>query len=99
MRLKRPFLIVGGCLVVAAGTLAFTGSVVLFDPQRQVASAQLVDGRGHQQPLLNLAYVRVGVPRIEGAVQITCTNGKVGDGNYVTPGAPTWEKIDNECPS
>jgi len=99
MRLKRLMLIVGGCLVVAAGTLAITGSVVLFDPQRQVASAQLVDGWGHDQPLLNLAYVRVGVPRIEGAVQITCKNGRVGDGNYVTPGAPTWQKIDDNCRS
>ena len=85
--------------MVAAGTLAFTGSVVLFDPQLQVASAQLIDGGGIKQPLLNLAYVRVGVPRIEGAVQITCKNGKAVDGNYVTPGASTWQKIDAECRS
>jgi len=99
MRLKRLILIVGGCLVVGAGTLAVTGSVVLCDPQRQVASAQLVDGWGHKQPLLNLAYVRVGVPRIEGAVKITCKNGRVSEFSYVTPGAPTWEKIDHECRS
>lgn len=93
MRFKRSILIAGGGLVVALGTLAVTGSVVLFDPHREVASAQLVDGWGHRQPLLNLAFLRVGVPRLEGAVQITCRSGKVVEGGYVTPGAPTWQKM------
>jgi len=97
MRFKRLILIAGGCLVVAAATLALTGSVMLFDPHQQVSSAQLIDGWGHKQPLLNLAYVRVGVPRIEGALQINCTNGRVVERGYVTPGAPTWEKLDDSC--
>ncbi|WP_028969620.1 hypothetical protein [Sphingomonas sp. URHD0057] len=87
----------GAFPVVAAATLAFTGSVVLLDPSRKVNSAQLIDGWGHKQPLLNLAYVRVGVPRIEGAVQISCKNGKVVERGYVTPGAPTWQKLGDTC--
>ena len=94
MRIRRVILIFGGCLLTAAAALALTGSVVLFDPQRHLGSAQLMDGWGHKQPLLNLVYLRVGVPRIEGAVQITCKNGKVIESGYVTPGMPTWLKID-----
>ena len=62
MTVKRLVLIAGGFLVIAAATLALTGSVVLLDPSRQISSAQLVDGWGHKQPLLDLAYVRVGIP-------------------------------------
>jgi hypothetical protein len=87
-------LIVGGCVVVAFATLIVTGGVVVFDPHRQVASAQLIDGWGHKQALLNLAYLRVGVPQIEGGVQMTCKRGRVVERGYVTPGAPTWLKID-----
>jgi hypothetical protein len=97
MTVKRLVLIAGGFLVIAAATLALTGSVVLLDPSRQISSAQLVDGWGHKQPLLDLAYVRVGVPKIEGAVQINCKNGKVVERGYVTPGVPTWQKLDNSC--
>jgi len=90
MRFKRLGQIVAGCSVIAATILLFTGSVIVVDPHRQLASAQLIDGWGHKQPLLNLVYLRVGVPRIEGAVQITCKNGRVIELAYVTPGAPTW---------
>lgn len=93
MRFKRSILIAIGGLVFALGTLAVTGSVFLFDPDVEVASAELLDGWGHKQPLLNLAFVRVGVPTIEGEVRIICRNGKVVKGFYVTPGAPTWQKI------
>ena len=95
MHVRRWVLVGGALLAVAAAALLFTGSVVLFDPHRQVASAQLIDGWGHKQPLLNLAYLRVGVPKIEGAVQITCKNGKVIERGYVTPGLPTWQKVDD----
>lgn len=97
MPFKRLVLSAGGLLVVAVATLAFTGSVVLFDPSQQVSSAQLIDGWGHKQPLLNLTYVRVAVPKIEGAVQINCKNGKVIEHGYVTPGAPTWQKLGDRC--
>lgn len=90
MRFRRSILIAAGAVVVALGTLAVTGSVVIFDPHREVASAQLVDGWGQKQPLLNLVFLRVGVPRLEGAVRITCKSGRVTEGGYVTPGAPTW---------
>jgi hypothetical protein len=94
MRFGRlSLVVVGGCFVVGAATLTFTGSVLLFDPQREVASAQLVDGWGHKQPLFNLAYLRVGVPKVEGAVQITCKNGSVVERGYVTPGGHTWQKM------
>lgn len=95
MRFKRLSLIAGACFVVVAATLALTGSVVLFDPHRTVASARLIDGWGHSQPLLNLVYLRVGVPKIEGAVQITCENGTTVKLDYVTPGAPTWLQVDD----
>lgn len=95
MRFKRETVLAGGCLVAAAATVTLTGSAVLFDPHRHVASAQLIDGQGHKQPLLNLAYLRVGVPRIEGAIRITCKDGKVIELGYVTPGARTWLKIDD----
>jgi hypothetical protein len=93
MRLKRSILIAAGAVVVGLGTLAVMGSVVIFDPHREVVSAQLVDGWGHKQRLSNLVYMRVGVPRLEGAVRITCKSGRVVEGGYVTPGAPTWQKI------
>jgi hypothetical protein len=97
VRFKGLVRIAVGCLVIAAATLAFSGSVVLLDPSRQVSSAQLIDGWGHKQPLLNLTYVRVGVPKIEGTVQIHCKNGKVTERGYVTPGAPTWHRLDGGC--
>lgn len=93
MRLKRSILIITGALVVASLTLGVTGSVVIFDPHRQVASAQLVDGWGHKQPLLDLAFLRLGVPKLEGAVHIDCKSGRIVKRGYVTPGAPTWEKV------
>jgi hypothetical protein len=95
MRRKRYIALVAICFVAVPATPAILGSVVLFDPHRRVASAKLIDGWGHVQPLHNLGYLRVGIPKIEGAVQITCTNGKVIERGYVTPGAPTWLKIDH----
>jgi len=83
-------------VVIAAAPLFFKGSVVLFDPERKVATAQLIDGSGHKQPLLNLAFLRVGVPRVEGAVQIACKNGSVIERGYVTPGLHTWQKMDGK---
>jgi hypothetical protein len=94
MGLRRSLLVAGACLAVAAATLALTGSVVLFDPHREVASAQLIDGWGHKQPLLDLTYLRIGVPKVEGAVQITCKNRSTVERGYVTPGAHTWQKMD-----
>lgn len=93
MCFKRSILIAAGALVVALGTLAVTGGVVIFDPHREVASAQLVDGWGRKQPLLSLAFLRLGIPRLEGAVRITCRSGRVVEGGYVTPGAPTWQTV------
>ena len=88
-----PSLIAGGGLVVALGTTASPAALPFFDPHREVASAQLIDGWGHKQPLLNLAFLRMGTPRLEGAVQITCRSGKVVEGGYVTPGVRTWQKM------
>jgi hypothetical protein len=39
---------------------------------------------------LNLGYLRVEVPDIEGGVQITCKNGSVILRGYVSPGVQTW---------
>ena len=94
MRFKQFILTAGGAVIVALGTLAVMGSVVIFDPHRGVGSVQLVDGWGHKQPLLNLVLIRVGVPRLEGVIHIKCKSGMVIEGGYVTPGAPTWQKID-----
>jgi hypothetical protein len=90
MGFKSVSLVVAGAPVVAAVTLVFTGSVLLLDPHGQIASAQLSDGAGRKQPLLNLGYLRVEVPDIEGGVQITCKNGSVILRGYVSPGVQTW---------
>src|SRR5687768_5225229 len=81
-------------IVVASATaLAFTGSVILVDPQREVASAHVIDGWGHRQELAFIGFAFVVVPGIEGAIEIRCANGKVVRSGYVTPGAPTWQTI------
>ena len=93
MRLKLSILVAAAALVVASGTLAVTGSVVIFDPSREVASAHIVAGLGHMQPLVNLAILQVAVPNIEGAVEVTCKSGRVVKGGYVTGGLSTWQKV------
>ena len=95
MRIRQVTFISVGCLLAATATLAITGSVVVFDPQQHLGSAQLIDGWEHKQPLLNLAYLWMEIPRIEGAIRITCKNGKVFERGYVTPGMQTWLKIDH----
>lgn len=93
MRFNRSVLIAAGAIVSASGTLAVTGSVVILDLRQEVASAHVVDGWGRRQPLLNLAFLRLTLPRLEGAVRIICKSGGVVEGGYVTPGAPTWQKL------
>lgn len=80
---------------MAATTLAlmFTGSVVLLDFHRKVASAQVIDGWGQRQELAHVGIAYLGVPKLEGTVQITCANGKVVRSGYVTPGAPMWQQM------
>ena len=92
MHRRTRVLAVGGVFLAAAAGLfvAGPGSVVVFDAGQQVASAQLVDGWGHRQPLQDLGFSHVGVPKIEGVVQIVCKNGKVIDYGYVTPRLHTW---------
>lgn len=93
MRTRRLVLLGGGLFAVAAATLSVMGCVVLLDPYRQVASAQLIDGWGRKQPLLNLVFLRVVVPKADGAVMVTCSNGRVIGGGYVTPGMPRWQTV------
>ena len=78
---------------MAALWLLFAGSVVLFDPHGEVTSAELVDGWGTRQKLANLGIAFVGVPRVEGTVEIRCSKGKVIRSGYVTPGVPTWQRM------
>ena len=93
MSAKRTLLICGAVAATVAAVLLFTGSVVLLDSKGEVASARLIDGWGHKQPLLNLWYLRVALPRIEGAVQISCRNGREIQRGYVAPGIHTWQQM------
>jgi hypothetical protein len=99
MRVRRLALLVGGTVAIAALWLMVTGSVVLFDPHQEVLSAELVDGWGKRQRLTTLRFAHVGVPRLEGTVDIRCSTGKVTKSGYVTPGAPTWQRMgkQGEC--
>lgn len=94
MRIRRAAS-VSGAIALTGGTLALAiaGSVALFDPHREVASATLVDGWGHRQPLASLGFAHVGVPQVEGTVEIRCVNGKVILSGYVTPGAPMGQRM------
>jgi hypothetical protein len=83
-------------VVASALALMFTGSVVLLDPHREVASAQVVDGWGQRQELAPVGIAFVGVPRLEGTVEIRCRSGKVIRSGYVTPGAPMWQQMGQE---
>jgi hypothetical protein len=95
MRTRRWVLLCcGGLLVIAAAALFVSGSVVLLDSKREVASAHLIDGWGHKHALLNLVYLYVGLPSVEGAVQISCKNGSIVERGYVTSGIHTWQKMD-----
>ena len=92
MRIRRAAFVSGAIVLTGSMlSLAIAGSVVLFDPHREVASATLVDGWGHRQPLASLGFAHVGVPKVEGAVEIKCVNAKVIRSGYVTPGAPMWQ--------
>jgi hypothetical protein len=94
MRIHRAALVLGALFL--AGTalaLAVAGSVVLFDPHSEVASATLVDGWGHRQQLTSVGIGYIGIPKVEGTVEITCANRKVIRSGYVTPGAPMWQRM------
>ena len=87
--------VVLGALALAGTALAvaIAGSVVLYDPHGEVASATLVDGWGHRQQLAYLGFGYAGVPKIEGTVEITCVDGEIVRSGYVTPGAPMWQQM------
>lgn len=94
MRVRRIALLSVAAIVVASAlSLMFKGSVVLLDPHRAVASAQVIDGWGQRQNLTSVGIAYVGVPRIEGTLEIRCIDGKVSRGGYVTPGAQMWERM------
>jgi hypothetical protein len=92
-------LALGATIIVVAVTLLFTGSVVFFDPNREIVSAQIVDGFGRRQNLMNVGFAYVGLPKLEGSVQLKCAHGKTVRIGYVTPGASTWQRMgkNGEC--
>jgi hypothetical protein len=94
MRIRRTASVLG--VTALAGTalaLAIAGSVILLDLHGEVASATLVDGWGHRQQLASIGIGHVGVPKVEGELEITCVNGEVIRSGYVTPGAPMWLRM------
>jgi hypothetical protein len=94
MRVGRAALVLGTtALAGTALALAITGSVILLDIHGDVASATLVDGWGHRQQLASLGVGYVGVPKVEGTVEITCVSGNIFRSGYVTPGAPMWQRM------
>ena len=56
LRSGRIALALGATIIVVAVTLLFTGSVVFFDPNREIVSAQIVDGFGRRQNLMNVGF-------------------------------------------
>jgi hypothetical protein len=94
MRVRRIALLSVAAIVVASAlSLLFKGSVVLLDPHLEVASAQVIDGWGQRQNLISVGIAYVGVPRLEGTVEIRCIDGEVSRSGYVTPGAPMWQRM------
>ena len=97
MRVRRKVLLTLTAIwVPPAIVLAFTGSVVLFYPQREVASAELVDGRGQRQNHTFMGIGYVSVPKLEDSVKIRCISGKDTSGGYVSPGIPTWQRMNRK---
>jgi hypothetical protein len=88
-RKKRPLLISAITAVVAFivyVAFQFAGSVVVLDPERQVASARIIAGNDRTQPLHRLPFnVFYAQPRLEGEVEIRCRNDTTSRVGYVTP--------------
>ena len=99
MLVRRLGFAFGGTVAAIVLWLLFPGSVSLFDPYGEVTSADIVDGWGKRQRLTDLRFAFVGVPHLEGTVEIKCSDGKVIRSGYVTPGVPTWQRMgqQGEC--
>jgi hypothetical protein len=94
MLTHRAALVLGALFLTGTAlAIAIAGSVILFDPHGEVASATLVDGWGHRQQLASVGFGYVGIPKVEGAVEITCANYKVIHIGYVTPGMSMWQRM------
>jgi len=94
MRVRRiALLTVITAIVAGAITLMNTGSIVLLDPHHEVESAQAVSSLGQRQDLASVGIAYVGVPELEGTIEIRCANGRVIRTGYVTPGVPMWLRL------
>ena len=91
--------LVCGLVVLVLLWLAITvaGSVVVRDRTGEVTSAVVTNDR-EEQPLYRLpGGVFVGIPQLEGVVEISCGDGSRHQQGYVTGHMHTWVKVEGRC--
>jgi len=74
------------------------GSVLVADPDGQIASAAIVAGNGARQQMHRIpGGMFAAVPRIEGEIEVSCRDGSTARGGYVTPHMDARAKVTGPC--
>lgn len=85
--MRRFALVLGAILVllaVFAARLSYTGYVIVHDETGLATEARLTNSR-QKQPLTALPFgYFVGIPEIEGGIEVRCSDGSMARGGYVT---------------
>jgi len=87
--------------IVLAGTayLWLAGSAVVVDETGGVERAFVVTDDGRAQPLRRLwSGYFYAIPKLEGAVQVRCQNGKTKEAGYVTRHTHTKVRVVGDAP-
>jgi hypothetical protein len=84
---------------LAFAYLRIAGSAVVVDETGEVASAAIVNGLGHRQPLYRLwpGYF-YAIPKLEGEIEIRCHDGSRRSGGYVTDYQDAKLRVTNSKP-
>ncbi|WP_226698881.1 hypothetical protein [Qipengyuania gaetbuli] len=88
-KVSRASFVLLAVLVIAAIFLEYRGLVIVHDETGMVSSARLTSAK-KKQPLseIPLGYF-VGIPALEGGIEVLCSDGSKVRGGYVTPHART----------
>jgi len=91
-----------GAIVIVLLSLAyisFAGSAVVVDETGDVAQAVIITGDGREQPLYELwdGYF-YAIPKLEGAIEVRCSNGTRKSWGYVTGYVDTKIKVVGDKP-
>ena len=98
--MKPLFWMFGAWAVASLLLIGFwiAGSVVVVDKTGEVASAVATTG-SYEQPLWHLpGGFFVGIPRLEGTIEVRCRDGTSRQMGYVTGHMHTWVKVVGDVP-